>query len=381
MSPAEPAAAGIAGLACTGPRAAGPYSWALDFPGRAQYISGMETVKYLPGISPRAWEHPADRAALAAFKAIPGADVVVRKFVGLTQEKALKLLMLASAARVTEKQYPAVNRLVTRTLEIFDVKERPDVYVSQNPFFNAGAYGVDRPFIVLNSALVDMLDEGELAYIVGHELGHVFSGHALYKTILWYLMNISSIALAQFPLANLILYGVLIALHEWDRKSELSADRAGMLAVQDGRSPYTALMKSAGGRSIGDMDMEEFFKQAAEYDAAGDALDSIYKLLNTLGQSHPFPVVRVAELKVWEKAGYQDIMNGIYARRDSTESDVGSDFRDAARQYRDDMKRSQDPLAGVAGNVASGAEELLKNMDKARQQVEDFLTGLFRPRD
>jgi Zn-dependent protease with chaperone function len=340
----------------------------------------METLKYFPGISPRAWEHPADRAALSAFKAIPGADVIVKKFVGLTQEKALKLIMLASAARVTDKQFPRVNKILTRTMEIFDVKERPDVYVSQSPYFNAGAYGVDKPFIVLNSALMDFLDDGEIAYIVGHELGHVLSGHALYTTILWYLMNISSIALSQFPLANIILYGVLIALHEWNRKSELSADRAGMLAVQDGKSPFTALMKSAGGKNIGDMEINEFFKQAAEYDAAGDTLDSIYKLLNTLGQSHPFPVVRLAELKTWEGAGYGDIMNGIYARRDAEGPNVGSDFQDAARQYRDDFRRSDDPLAGVAGNVASGAEELIKNMDKARQQVEDFLTGLFKPR-
>jgi Zn-dependent protease with chaperone function len=341
----------------------------------------METLKYFPGISPRAWEHPADRAALSAFKAIPGADIIVKKFVGLTQEKSLKLVMLASAARVTDKQFPKVNAILSRTMEALDAKERPDVYVSQNPFFNAGAYGVDKPFIVLNSVLLDMLDENELTYIVGHELGHVLSGHALYKTILWYLMNISSIALAQFPLANIILYGVLIALHEWDRKSELSADRAGMLAVQDGRGPYTALMKSSGGRNVGDMDINEFFKQAAEYDAAGDALDSIYKLLNTLGQSHPFPVVRLAELKTWENSGYQDIMNGLYARKDGESAGVGAEFQDAARQYREDMRKSEDPLAGVAGNIASGAEELIKNMEKARHQVEDFFTGLFKPRD
>ncbi len=341
----------------------------------------METIKYFPGISPRAWEHPADRAALNALKAIPGADVLVRKFVGLTQEKSIKLIMLASAARVTDKQFPKVNAILAKAMEVLDVKERPDVYVSQSPFFNAGAYGVDKPFILLNSALLDILDDTELTYVLGHELGHVLSGHALYKTILWYLMNISSVALSQFPLANIILYGVLIALHEWDRKSELSADRAGMLSVQDGKSAYTALMKSAGGRHVEEMDMNEFFKQAGEYDAAGDALDSIYKFLNTIGQSHPFPVVRLAELKTWENSGYQDILNGKYHRKGSDETDIGADFQDAARQYKEDMRRSEDPLAGLAGNVASGAEELIKNMDKARKQVEDFLTGLFSPRN
>ncbi len=341
----------------------------------------METIKYFPEISSRSWEHPADRAALTAFKAIPGADVLVKKFVGLTSEKSLKLMMLASSARVTEKQFGLVNKLTVKACEIFDVKDRPEVYVSQNPVFNAGAYGVDKPFIVLNSSLLDMLDEKELLSIIGHEMGHVISGHALYKTLLWYLMNISSIALAQFPLANLALYAIVLALNEWDRKSELSADRAGLLTVQNDSSSYTALMKSAGGRQIDQMDMNEFFAQAGEYDAAGDALDSIYKLMNTLGQSHPFPVVRIAELKTWEKSGYVDILNGKYQRRgEDGKADFASDFQDATRQYRDDFNSSKDPFAGIAGNFASGAEELARNAEKAKRQVEDFFTGLFNNR-
>jgi Zn-dependent protease with chaperone function len=344
-------------------------------------LVGMETIKYFPEISSRSWEHPADRAALSAFKAIPGADVLVKKFVGLTTEKSLKLLMLASSARVTESQFPGVNKLTVKACEIFDVKDKPDVYVSQNPVFNAGAYGVDKPFIVLNSSLLDMLDEKELLSIIGHELGHVASGHALYKTLLWFIMNISSVALSSFPLANLALYAILVALNEWDRKSELSADRAGLLAVQDGSSSYTALMKSAGGRQIGEMDVNEFFKQAGEYDAAGDALDSIYKLLNTLGQSHPFPVVRIAELKTWEKTGYADIMNGSYARRgDDERGKFSDDFMDATKQYKDDFRASKDPFAGMAGNFAAGAEELARSADKVRQQVDDFFTGLFNKR-
>lgn len=338
----------------------------------------METIKYFPGISSRSWEHPADRAALNAFRAIPGADILVKKFVGITNEKSLRLLMLGSAARVTDKQFPTVNKLTAEVCEIFDVKERPELFVSQNPIFNAGAYGCDRPFIVLNSSLLGMLDEKELTYVIGHEVGHVLSGHALYKTLLWFILQ--AVNRVGFSIPGIALIALILALNEWDRKSELSADRAGLLSVQNDSSAYTALMKSAGGGKISEMDINEFFKQAAEYDAAGDALDSLYKLLNTIGQSHPFPVVRVAELKTWEKTGYGEIMNGAYARRGEENSDLGKDFQDATRQYKEDFQSSKDPLAGLAGNLAAGAEDLMRNADKARQQVEDFFTGLFNKR-
>jgi Zn-dependent protease with chaperone function len=336
----------------------------------------METVKQFPGISPRSWEHPADRAALGAFKAIPGADVIVKNVVGLTSEKSMRLMMLASAARVRGHQYERVGKAASEAAAVFGLEECPEIYVSQNPFFNAGAYGVDKPFIVLNSSLLDLLDETEIKSVIGHEIGHVLSGHALYKTILWFLLKVSANATAQLPLAGLAVGAVIVALNEWDRKSELSADRAGLLATQDGVSSYTSLMKSAGGRNASEMDINEFFAQAAEYDAAGDALGSLYKLLNTLGQSHPFPVTRLSELKTWEKTGYEEILRGNYLRRGQEGADMGSDFAKAGAQYKADFSQSRDPLSNLAGNMANGAEELFKNADKTRQQVSDFLTGL-----
>lgn len=346
---------------------------------RLGYIIGMNALKYFPDISSDSWEHPADRAALNAFRSLPGADILVKKFVSLTSEKSMRLVMLASAARVGERQYPTLYAQMGKLCDLFGLKRRPELYVSQNPFFNAGAYGVDNPFIVLNSSLVDgLLDEVELQYVLGHELGHILSGHALYKTLLWFVLRLSSMALSQFPIAQISLQGLVLALGEWDRKSELSADRAGLLAVQDEQSPYTALMKSAGGRNITQLDIGSFLEQAREYDASADALDSLYKLLNTLEVSHPYPVIRIAELKTWEKTGYRRIMDGEYQRVGSRREDLGRDWAEAAQQYKEDFQASSDPLAKVAGNIAKGAEDLLKNAGRARQDIEDFLSGLFK---
>src|SRR5204862_7590218 len=48
----------------------------------------------LEGISPRAYQHPADRAASAALSQVPYLDQVVRKLVALGYERALRAASL-----------------------------------------------------------------------------------------------------------------------------------------------------------------------------------------------------------------------------------------------------------------------------------------------
>ena len=59
---------------------------------------------HLRGISPRAFQHPADRAATAALRSIPYLDTVVRKLIELGYERALRQSYLGSAVRLSEEQ-------------------------------------------------------------------------------------------------------------------------------------------------------------------------------------------------------------------------------------------------------------------------------------
>src|SRR5918993_1262759 len=137
-----------------------------------------------PEISAVSWEHPADRAALQALRAVPGVDEVIRKVLALLGgERGVRLLFQGNAIRVGPTQFPRLWHLHTEVTTTFDWPEVPELYVSQTPFFNAGAYGLDKPFIVIHSAAIELLDDDELRVLLSHELGHVMSGHALYRTI------------------------------------------------------------------------------------------------------------------------------------------------------------------------------------------------------
>ncbi|MDH6578707.1 M48 family metallopeptidase [Kitasatospora sp. MAP5-34] len=308
-----------------------------------------------PGISTRAWEHPADRSALVALRKLSGFDEILRKLAGLVSERSVRLMFLATAVRTSERQFPELHAMVRDAAYVLDLKKVPELYVTQDPTVNAMCIGMDTPIIVVTSGLVDLLDEEELRAVIGHEVGHAMSGHAVYRTMLLILTNIAG-RIAWIPLGSLAITAVITALKEWFRKAELSCDRAGLLAGQDLQASMRGLMKLAGGHNLAEMNVDAFLEQAEEYDKAGDLRDGVLKLLQVLPQTHPFAVVRVAKLKKWaESEEYRSILAGAYPRRaDDPDTSVGEQWKAAADSYSKSVKESKDPLMGLLRDVAGG---------------------------
>ncbi|HVX44900.1 MAG TPA: M48 family metallopeptidase [Mycobacteriales bacterium] len=324
----------------------------------------------LTGISSRAFEHPADRTALTALRQLTGFDQLIKAASGMLRERQYRLAYLASAVRVDERQFATVHSAFADALTVLDVPERPELYVSANPVPQATTLGVDRPFISLSSAMVDLMDVDELRFVLGHELGHVMSGHALYRTLLQHLMNLAALV-GWIPIGGLGLRAVIAALREWERKSELSADRAGLLAGQDVEASRRVHMKLAGGARLGEMDGDAFLEQASEYESAGTLRDGILKLLNTERSSHPFTAVRALELRRWATdGGYEQVLAGDYPRReDDGNARFSDDARDAARGYKERFENSGDQLVGAlrqvgdtVGQAAGGLSGWLRNL-------------------
>ena len=324
-----------------------------------------------PEISAVSWEHPADRAALQALRSVPGVDEVIRKVLALLGgERGVRLLFQGNAVRVGPSQFPRLWHLHTDVTTTFDWTDVPELYVSQTPFFNAGAYGIDRPFIVVHSAAIELLDDDELRVLLAHELGHVISGHALYRTIAAVLAVVS---LAALPvLASLAVLPVRLAFLEWSRKSELSADRAGLLGGQDMAVSQRVDMKMAGGGRgeafAGQLNVDAFMQQAHEYAASGEGLDVVYKILSTLALTHPMHTVRAAELQRWVTAGeYDRVLRGEYVRRgtEDAERPVRDDFAAAGTYYAGEARELATQVAEAARRAADRAREAFRNAQKA----------------
>ena len=85
--------------------------------------------------------------------------------------------------RVGPTQFPLLWGMHVENCATFGWERIPELYVMQTPIFNAGAYGIDDPFIVIHSSAFELLDQDEQRVLLAHELGHVISGHALYRTM------------------------------------------------------------------------------------------------------------------------------------------------------------------------------------------------------
>jgi Zn-dependent protease with chaperone function len=317
--------------------------------------------KVFPGISSRAYEHPADRAALVTLRAVPGFDTFLRVMAGAFSERRVRMMFLASGVRVGEQQFSEVHRIHADCVRILDLGWEPELYVVQDPRVNARTLGLDKPFIVINTGLLDLLDDEELRVVIGHELGHVLSGHALYSSVLFFLMELLRVG-TWLPLGNIGLRAIVEALREWFRKAELSCDRAGLLVSQDPGAAMRVHMKIAGGARVEDMNLVAFLDQAEEYTKAGDVRDSVIRILNLLGSTHPFSVVRALELRRWIEAGdYERILAGTYPlRADDPATSFTEEMKAAARSYKESIDNSDDPLMkfirdlGDTANAAGG---------------------------
>jgi len=298
-------------------------------------------------------------------------DEVIRKILALLGgERGIRLLFQGNAVRVGPAQFPRLWHLHTEVCTTFDWPDVPELYVSQTPFFNAGAYGVDTPFIVIHSAALELLDDDELRVLLSHELGHVMSGHALYRTIAAVLAIISLGALPM--LASLVVLPVRLAFLEWSRKSELSADRAGLLGAQDIVMAQRLDMKMAGGGRgqgfAGQMNVEAFMQQAHEYAASGEGLDVVYKVLSTLALTHPMHTVRAAELQRWVASGeYDRILRGEYPRRgpETAERPLKDDLTAAGTYYAGEARELATQVADAARRAAERARDAFRNAQKS----------------
>jgi Zn-dependent protease with chaperone function len=307
---------------------------------------------------------------LQTLRTIPGVDELIRKVLAmLGGERGIRLLFQGNAVRIGPSQFPKLAHLHTEVCTTFDWPTVPELYLSQTPFFNAGAYGIDAPFIVVHSAAIELLDDEELRVLLSHELGHVMSGHSLYRTIAAILALVS---LGVLPiLAELVVLPIRLAFLEWSRKSELSADRAGLLGAQDVVAAQRLAMKMAGGGRgdafAGQLNVDAFMQQAHEYASSSEGLDVVYKVLSTLALTHPMHTVRAAELQRWVSSGeYDRILRGEYVRRgaEAGTRPLRDDVAAAGSYYAGEARELAGQLADAARRAADRAREAFKNAQK-----------------
>lgn len=256
----------------------------------------------LYGLDHRAYEHPFDRKALMDLESIPGLETVAKFITKNTIEKYYTIQCTGSNLKVTKATYPRIYEYLEYACQILDMRFVPDLYIQWGYDINAYTVGAERPIIVLNSGLIDLCDENEILFIIGHECGHIKSNHMLYHMMAQLINQIIN----QIPLGRYASFPLQYALFYWSRMSEFTSDRAGWLCCQNLNAVVRAFVKMAGLpiSEYKNIDAKAFVLQASNFQMLDyENLNKVIKLLSIADSSHPWTVMRGAELIRWINSG------------------------------------------------------------------------------
>lgn len=280
----------------------------------------MAERKILTGITADAFVSDADRWALDKLKRVPLLPQVIAKFYELGIDRWMYCMNMSMSVRCGPRQYSTLYGILQESCKVMDMPE-PELYLASNPFPNALAGGVERPYITLRSGIINNLTDEQLYYLIGHELGHIKCDHVLYFSVGAVLIPLLDLlGKRTLGTSDLVTQALVMAYYEWSRQAEFSADRAGLLASQSIDDSLGALLAmTAGPNRYADTEAntDAFMDQARTYQDA-EPLDQLGKalLFMVMGKyyTHPMPVHRAQELERWHLSGAYDlIMEGKYA--------------------------------------------------------------------
>jgi Zn-dependent protease with chaperone function len=333
----------------------------------------IEVARTYERISPKAYEHPADKAATSALHSVPLLDAVIKRLTDLGHERRLRQIVMGNAIRLGPKQVPDVWGAYVRCTTVLDLESVPDLYLVNNADINAMTIGAKTPIVIVNSSMLRSFDPAEVETVLGHEASHVLSEHYYYTTALLLLGQSLQGALPRSLLLGLPVRAMYLALLEWARAAELSADRAAALVMADPLQPCRVLMQLAGGSAPG-MNFEAFLQQASEYESEDDLFSRHARFWSELNLTHPVAVRRVKELMEWVSTGaYDRIRDGDYPRR-GQEPPPTEEFEDAVAHYRERFARILDRAAGGVQDLGKRLSSWVERFQGSDDENEDDRT-------
>lgn len=179
--------------------------------------------------------------------------------------------VLSRSIKAGEKTLPEINRIATKAAERLAMQP-PGVYVVQDPQINAYALGIFNKIIVLNTGLIDVASDEELAFIIGHELSHVKYGWSVPVKVLGITIPMPLILSSQ--------------------RREYTCDRGGLIACRSLNASILVLAKLALGKRLADLtDIDHMYRDKEEVER-----DRVSKLSEFIA-THPPIKNRVYQLR------------------------------------------------------------------------------------
>lgn len=259
--------------------------------------------KILVNLPPEEYEHPFDKSALAKLRSLKGFDTFTNVFLNWGYVRWEIIQLQGSNFQITRESCPDLYEITRNVATTLSVDDFPDIYSQWGYYINGFTTGYkERTIMVLNSGAIDLLPQKQLCFIIGHEMGHIKSGHVIYHQMASLFSDLVKIV----PLGESLLGPIKYWLLYWDRMSEFTADRAGLLACQDKEEALKTIVKMSGVpiKYFESLNTTAFLKQAEEFERLNSGVfDSAIKTISILTSTHPWTVYRAGELYKWVESG------------------------------------------------------------------------------
>lgn len=256
----------------------------------------------LTGLDHSQYEHPLDRAALEKLESIPFLTTACKWVTSNFIERVYNIQYTGSNLKVSKDNYPKIYECLVEACRILDLQEVPELYITWGYDINARTIGAENPIIVLNSGLIDLCDDDEILFIIGHEVGHIKSQHMLYHLM----VQVLNWGIDAIPGGSFVASGLQFAIYYWNRMSEFTADRAGLMCCQNTDAMIRAFIKMAGLpiKEFDNIRLETFIQQARDFKMLDyNGMNKVLKFLSIADETHPWTVMRSAELLKWIDSG------------------------------------------------------------------------------
>jgi len=249
-------------------------------------------------IPPNEFEHPSMQQMnrmLRQSTSLTSTAQMISKRVGKPWYESLFNSVLTS-----ENQYSRIYELSYIAARRIGLRRMPSVYIEADRGYQTATYGSDEDsFVNIGTFLPRLLNDRELLFVLGHELGHLISNHALWTTVSMFLVGqhrgtvMSDGILSYFsnPL-KVVEQGMESVISSWMRVADLTADRAALLVVGDfeiaKRVLFLLYFKSR--RELQDINLNEWVAQQMSRDAGAQKISEF-------GSPTPYLGSRLKELQ------------------------------------------------------------------------------------
>ena len=245
-------------------------------------------------IDSAAFAWAADAKAMAALRSITPLDLAAKKVSEIVGRRWIESTF--NGILLGEKQLPHIYSQAVKAARIIGMTHMPDIYVSGERAWDCLTFGTQNDsFVVIGSAIAGNFQNADMFFLLAREMGHCHAGHALWKSVIRFLMGEQSQAKGFMAggvmnalkggVGGMVANVVEVPLLAWARQAEITADRAGMLCIGNEEIARRVLISWSLKSSFlfKQINIEEWLRQQSE-----DEDESYSKLSELTTSSTPY---------------------------------------------------------------------------------------------